>query len=438
MHTVLTYLHPTLIALFYFFQAGLLTKKCDPRRLIIALEPEGAAIAIEQNDGPKFSKYMIVDCGGGTVDICIHEKVKGYSQKTTIREIAMPSGGKWGGIYVDSQFAAFLETVFSVDCINKIKQDFLHAWNDIIDAFQAAKRDFQTECAILKNGTITTASKEAEVCIEAPISFVGAVEKIYGKDMQEILKRKQSEMRFEFGMFEISAKKMKSFFRPVISNLLQHIDRIMAENRTKCYQLQAIHLVGGFSESQLLQNSIKREFESRLEVIVSGSAKIDIVRGAVLFGISPSIISERISSTTYGLGVTVNFDPQKHDKKYKFKNEEGIDKCRNIFWLMVEKNTPITSSNHTFSQNLTPLNKHDTTCHVNVYTAENPKIIYTTDPGVKLVGQVTHPWPRPDKGYDRKVTVTLNFSGTEILTTVKDSESDVYSFATVDFFGQQC
>ena len=422
----------------YFLQAGLLTEKCDPRRLIIALEPEGAAIAIEQNDGPKFSKYMIVDCGGGTVDICMHEKVKGYSQRNTIREIAMPSGGKWGGIYVDYQFASFIENVFSADCINRIKQDSLHAWNDIIDAFQAAKRDFQTEGAILKNGMITNTPKEAEVCIDAPINFVNTIEKIYKKDMQEILKKHQSEIKFEFGMFEISARKMKSFFQPVISSLLRHIDKIMAENRAKCCQLQAIHLVGGFSESQLLQNSIKAEFEPKLEVIVSGSAKIDIVRGAVLFGISPSIISERISSTTYGLGVTVNFDPQKHDTKYKFKNEEGIDKCKNIFWLMVQKNTPITSSNHTFSQNLTPLNKHDTTCNVNVYTAENPNAIYTVDRGVKLVGHITHPWPNPENGYDRKVTVTLNFSGTEILATVKDTESDVYSFATVDFFSQQC
>jgi len=415
-----------------------LTEKCDPRRLIIALEPEGAAIAIEQSDLPKFSKYMIVDCGGGTVDICMHERVKGYSQNTTIREIAMPSGGKWGGIYVDFQFTAFLETVFTIDCINRIKQDFLHAWNDIVDAFQAAKRDFETECAILKNGMITTAPEEMEVCINAPISFVNAVEKIYGgKDMQEILKKNRSEMNFEFGMFEITSRKMKSFFRPVISSLLQHIDKIIAENKAKCYQLQAIYLVGGFSESQLLQNSIKREFESRLEVIVSGSAKIDIVRGAVLFGISPSIISERISSTTYGLGVSVNFDPQKHDRKYKFKNEEGIEKCRNIFRLMVAKNTPITSSNHTFSKKFAPLNKHDTTCHVNIYTAENPNVMYITDAGVKLVGKVTHPWPRPDKGYDREVTVTLNFSGTEILTTVEDSESDMYSFATIDFFSKQ-
>jgi len=418
------------MALLHFFQAGLLTKKCDPMTWIISLEPEGAAIAIELNDGPKFSKYMILDCDDGTVDICIHEKVKGYSQKTTIREIVMPSGGKCSGTYVNSQFAAFLETVFSIDCINKIKQDFLHAWNDIIDAFQAAKRDHQTECAILKNDTITTASKEAEVCIEVPISFIDAIQKIYSKDMQEILKGKQSELKFEFGMFEISARKMKSFYQPVISNLLQHIHKIMAENIVKCYQLQAIHLVGEFSESQLLQNSIKREFESRFKVIVSGSTKIDIVRRAILFGIGSAIILERTSSATYGLEVTVNFDPQKHDIKYKFKDEEGIDKCSNIFCLMVEKNTPITSSNHTFSQNLKPVNKHDTFCIVNVYTAENPKITYTTDPGVKLVSTINHPWPRPDKGYDREVTVTLNFSATQIVITVKDTESDVHNLLT--------
>jgi molecular chaperone DnaK (HSP70) len=45
--------------------------------LILALEPEAAALCCRQNRHElKFTpgtKYMVVDCGGGTVDIAIHE-----------------------------------------------------------------------------------------------------------------------------------------------------------------------------------------------------------------------------------------------------------------------------------------------------------------------------------------------------------------------------
>ena len=52
-------------------------KMVDLLALILALEPEAASLCCRQNRKElKFesgTKYMVVDCGGGTVDIAVHE-----------------------------------------------------------------------------------------------------------------------------------------------------------------------------------------------------------------------------------------------------------------------------------------------------------------------------------------------------------------------------
>jgi hypothetical protein len=51
-------------------------------------------------------KFVILDCGGGTVDVTVHSLVT----KTPFRlnELAPPSGGPWGSTYVDAAFCDVL------------------------------------------------------------------------------------------------------------------------------------------------------------------------------------------------------------------------------------------------------------------------------------------------------------------------------------------
>ncbi|WAR14061.1 HS12B-like protein [Mya arenaria] len=43
---------------------------------------------------------MVVDLGGGTADISVHER----KPDGTLKEIHKASGGPWGGIYVDENY----------------------------------------------------------------------------------------------------------------------------------------------------------------------------------------------------------------------------------------------------------------------------------------------------------------------------------------------
>lgn len=82
----------------------------SPHPAIIVLEPDAASLYCQQKsdfllgDGDKF---LVVDAGGGTVDLALHEKV-GPPCNMTVREVAPSSGGLCGATYVDDGFFKFL------------------------------------------------------------------------------------------------------------------------------------------------------------------------------------------------------------------------------------------------------------------------------------------------------------------------------------------
>ncbi|WAR04867.1 HS12A-like protein [Mya arenaria] len=120
----------------------------DPRRLKLAYEPEAASIwcqivtsdAKASLDRPGV-RYMVVDLGGGTADISVHEK----QANGTLKEIHKASGGPWGGIYVDDNYITMLSEVFGTRAIEELKREEMADYFDILREFETKKRTFSTK-----------------------------------------------------------------------------------------------------------------------------------------------------------------------------------------------------------------------------------------------------------------------------------------------------
>ena len=80
-----------------------------------ALEPECAALYVRSQEDKhgafKSINYGVVDCGGGTVDIAYHGIEHREEGHFVVNELALPSGGPYGGMCVDEGFEALLEKV---------------------------------------------------------------------------------------------------------------------------------------------------------------------------------------------------------------------------------------------------------------------------------------------------------------------------------------
>ncbi|XP_042560108.1 heat shock 70 kDa protein 12A-like [Clupea harengus] len=104
-------------------QGGLITET-DSSKLIIALEPEAALVWCKQLPSDGFisegldheilelkpgTQYIVADCGGGTVDITVHEVLEGG----LLKELHRASGNDMGGGSVDAKFKNLLRDTFA-------------------------------------------------------------------------------------------------------------------------------------------------------------------------------------------------------------------------------------------------------------------------------------------------------------------------------------
>ncbi len=83
---------------------------------------------------------MVLDCGGGTVDITVHKLLCEVDEKFICNELIPSSGGcEWGSKYVDMYFEEFLQEFLGEDLFEVYKGNAL-ARLDILKDFEIIKR----------------------------------------------------------------------------------------------------------------------------------------------------------------------------------------------------------------------------------------------------------------------------------------------------------
>lgn len=196
---------------------------------------------------------------------------------------------------------------------------------------------------------------------------------------------------------------MKSFFKTAgetivkeISNVLQNLERT---------NLNTILLVGGFSESPLIQEIIRQNFPD-MHIISPEDPILAVLKGAVLFGHKPDFITSRFTRHTYGRRIRPLFDELKHNPKKRIKGEDG-DRCRDVFetFMKINKKVPldevVTLVYHTVESNQKSVS-------IAIYCTNKDKTDYVDDEGcVKLV-EFSVPIPNPS-GERRYVDIEFKF-----------------------------
>ena len=103
------------------------------------------------------------------------------------------------------------------------------------------------------------------------------------------------------GRLVISTSIIKDMIHNVAVSIKNLIDGIL--QKIDISTLDAIIMVGGFSNSPIVLEEMKRLVNKRVPLIVPGDAELSIVMGAVLFGWKKNVISNRMSRMTYSYRV---------------------------------------------------------------------------------------------------------------------------------------
>ena len=121
-------------------KAGLVESESS-ERLQLALEPEAACIACEHESAnlQKDDVFILVDAGGGTVDLTI-SKVAAKHPSLLLEELAAPSGGPFGSTFVDSAFEEILKDLVGEAAFLQFKPS--PEWIQLMRTWESTKLGF--------------------------------------------------------------------------------------------------------------------------------------------------------------------------------------------------------------------------------------------------------------------------------------------------------
>ncbi|GJC97542.1 HSP70-like protein [Colletotrichum higginsianum] len=289
-------------------QAGFLRDEND-NRLTLVSEPEAAAIFCSKTGLLNLKVHdavLIVDCGGGTVDLIAYEVEE--ENPFTVAECTAGSGDSCGSTALNRNFSNILRTkIRKMKLPDGSKTAGRVYAKCIMDFENRIKADFRN------NGQ----KWAVDVGIEAEFPEAG----------------------IEEGYMTFTNEEILQCFEPVVNRILElvrnQIIAIQAQNRT----LQNILVVGGFGASEYLFQQIKLhvppQFQSK--VVRPMDSVAAIVKGAVTAGITERVVTHRVARRHYLMATLQPFKEGYHPEAYRVPSLDGKDRCKFTRQIFVQK-----------------------------------------------------------------------------------------------------
>ncbi|XP_060570465.1 heat shock 70 kDa protein 12A-like [Ruditapes philippinarum] len=401
------------------------------KNLRLCLEPEAASIFCrhlpvskntkqEVESISQFSsgtKYLVLDAGGGTVDMTVHE----VTDNGNLKELYKASGGALGGTKVDEAFEAFLSSIVGPVVISEFKSQHLEDYIFIFREFESKKRK-----PVPPTGFVT---------IRLSTYLFKLCKKFRKNDLKDLLPQSgyESKVKVLPDKLRLDSDIFNEFFEPTVREINSYVDNLLTESSVD--GCAAILMVGGFSESSVLQKYVKSTFK-HLQVIVPNEADLAVLKGAVIFGHKPTTITERICKYTYGYETTHTYsDSCNHPKGRVEKDENGDLRCYDIFITLVKAGQSVKVDEEQPKKICTPITDDQTAIGFNVYASTSTNPQFTTEDGCSLIGQLRVPISDTSSGRNHEFGISFICGGTEIVVKVVDKESGEMMLKSVDFLG---
>ena len=260
----------------------------SPFPAVLALEPEASSVFCFNTDKtlkiPVNEPYLIVDCGGGTVDIVAHAHRVGTDGRVSLREVTAGTGDLYGGAFVDAEFHAYLARVFGPATMadfhspRNTKQylNFMAKWEQLKHTFKG--------------------NEEVELELDLPKLLRIAYKKLLAKEDAD-----DDDGDDEADVLRLLPQDIKNMYNPVVTGILNLIESTLS--RAELAACRHIMLVGGLSASMYVSDCVRREFAHRCNVIVPSKSAESILIGASLIGRCSDAFDSRAMKYSYGIAV---------------------------------------------------------------------------------------------------------------------------------------
>lgn len=377
-------------------------------QLVLALEPEAASIYCQHleiergtstTEGFQMSKpgtkYIVLDVGGGTTDITVHQKLV-----TGVKELDKSCGCDIGGRSVDRELMKTFDCFFQGLIQNVVKREKTTEYLLLYKEFEDVKKSI-------------TLDMTGDVRIPLPCRMLEFYCRKHLQKTMDTVVKDWNNMKGNIALqicddkLIVSADDLKSLFTPSIDKIIKTLSAVVQKNK----DVSMIILVGGFAECQIFSEKVKECFKQKT-VIVPEHANLAILKGAVLFGHNSDVINPRITRFTYGTECVVPFDKSKHDVSRKFLDGWGDKCCEGIFSLIIKQKKSVALGK-VINARYNTTERYQSAMAIKILTSEEDSPLYTNGSCCRFIGELKFPIVHPSNDR-RSVAVEYIFGDTEI------------------------
>ncbi|KAH9831286.1 glycoside hydrolase family 47 protein, partial [Teratosphaeria destructans] len=288
--------------------------------LALISEPEAAAVytlqAIQPNHLKAGHNFVVVDAGGGTVDLISYS----IKQLTPLRleEVVAGSGGCCGASFLNIRFQDLVRSRLGASRFSEVVASKPKSWFAALRYFEDyVKRNF-----------------DPNEDTEFNLPFPGLAD--------------DAAAGIESGFLTLTSAEIGTIFGPIIADVIKLVDGQLRSLASVGRQANGLILVGGFGQSECLLKCLKARFASQgIQVLQPVNAWTAVVRGAVLRGLEGTeLVINRKSRRNYGVVVNQPFDPTTHPLSCRVWDdfEEQYMASKRMMWYILKGQSVSSSS----------------------------------------------------------------------------------------------
>ncbi|MFB8027342.1 MULTISPECIES: Hsp70 family protein [unclassified Streptomyces] len=412
----------------------------DRERLLLVQEPEAAAVHCAlytghllapghpesrlDVDAQPGSRFMVVDCGGGTVDITSYRIRPEGVGPGRLDETRVADGDRLGSAYVNQAFTDLvLEGRFGAAALAKLLADFPKEMSELESTWESVKVNLASE---------TDGEGKPVVSESVYVSVPGKVWDVLDAATRNRLTELASG---ETHSIVVSPQEVTRLFDSVVDPILEVIERqrAFAHAEDPSSGLEQMIVVGGFARSPYLRDAIAHRFGDKARIILPEDPAVAVLGGAVHFAYDPSVIWGRRSKFTYGFACSAPFREGVHPEGKRWTDEYGDDRCSDCFSVMVRRGDTIPVGLTKTSTLVTFPSTTQTSVDLFVTYAGEP--VYTDEEGVVKIGTVTADVSASQGKVEGKryFDVTFLFGTTEIEVETRDKHVGTTCRTEIEF-----
>ena len=259
------------------------------------------------------------------------------------------------------------------------------------DDFFDLLRDFEVKKKTIKP------QMDDKITFKIPIALHETYREVNKKDFSRNLMGKEElnqVVTLAGDKLRIQPDKVKALFTETCEQIVSHLKTIF--RLPEIQDVGTILMVGGFSESSMLQKIIQKSFTNK-KVIIPIDAGLAVLKGAVIYGHNPTAILSRVSKHTYGIKMYGPFITGNHEE-FRKVILDGIPKCKGIFDKHIEIDQQVEKNMEFGEHTYVPSTRAGTSIGLKVFRSEdkNPEFVdscdfigdlsvYLNDPQIKTV-----------------------------------------------------